>query len=49
MKKVKFGNTGLQVPAIVLGCMRLNSLEPMAAAKHIENAKIHMIGRMQNG
>lgn len=38
MKKVKFGNTGLQVPAIVLGCMRLNSLEPMAAAKHIENA-----------
>lgn len=41
MKKVKFGNTGLQVPAIVVGCMRLNSLDISAAAKHIENAVSH--------
>lgn len=38
MKKVKFGQTGLQVPAIVVGCMRLNSLDTKAAAKHIEHA-----------
>lgn len=38
MKKVKFGNTGLQVPAIAAGCMRLNSLDTSAAARHIENA-----------
>ena len=35
MKKVNFGTTGLQVPAIVVGCMRLNSLDMTAAAKHI--------------
>lgn len=38
MKKVAFGQTGLQVPAIVVGCMRLNSLDIKAAAKHIEHA-----------
>lgn len=38
MKHVKFGNTGLKVPAIVVGCMRLNSLDIQSAAKHIENA-----------
>lgn len=38
MKKVAFGQTGLQVPAIVVGCMRLNSLDTKAAAKHIEHA-----------
>ena len=41
MKKVNFGTTGLQVPAIVVGCMRLNSLGMTAAAKHIENAIAH--------
>lgn len=38
MKKVNFGTTGLQVPAVVAGCMRLNSLDVTGAAKHIENA-----------
>ena len=41
MKYVKLGQTGLQVPAIVAGCMRLNRLDEMAAAKHIENAVAH--------
>lgn len=41
MKKVNFGTTGLQVPAIVVGCMRLNSLDVTGAAKHIENAIAH--------
>lgn len=43
MKKVNFGNTGLQVPAIVVGCMRLNSLDAVSAAKHIENAVAHEV------
>lgn len=38
MKKVNFGATGIQVPAIVAGCMRLNSLDVSGAARHIENA-----------
>ena len=38
MKKVNFGTTGLQVPAIVAGCMRLNSLDVSGAARYIENA-----------
>ena len=38
MKKVNLGTTGLQVPAIVAGCMRLNSLDVSGAARHIENA-----------
>jgi hypothetical protein len=38
LKKVNFGTTGLQVPAIVLGCMRLNKLDLAGAVKHIENA-----------
>lgn len=41
MKKVNFGTTSLQVPAIVVGCMRLNSLDVAGAAKHIENAMAH--------
>ena len=43
MKKVNFGQTGLQVPAIVSGCMRLNSLDIAAAAKYIENAVAHEV------
>lgn len=38
MKKVKLGNTGLEVSAIALGCMRLNSLDTNAAARYLENA-----------
>lgn len=41
MKKVNFGTTGLQVPAIVAGCMRLNSLDVTGAAKYIENVVAH--------
>lgn len=43
MKKVNFGQTGIQVPAIVVGCMRLNSLNTAAVAKHIENAVAHEV------
>ena len=43
MKKVNFGKTGIQVPAIVVGCMRLNSLDVSAAAKHIEHAVEHEV------
>lgn len=38
MKNVTLGKTGLQVPAIVAGCMRLVELEEKAAANYIENA-----------
>ena len=41
MKKVNLGRTGLQVPAIVVGCMRLNSLDVNGAAKYIEDAVAH--------
>ena len=41
MKKVNLGRTGLQVPAIVVGCMRLNSLDVNGAAKYIEDAVVH--------
>lgn len=41
MKKVFLGNTGLQVPAIVAGCMRLDRLDVTDAAKYIENAVAH--------
>ena len=38
MKNVTLGKTGLQVPAIVAGCMRLVELEEKAAANYVENA-----------
>ena len=38
MKKVNFGTTGLQVPAIAVGCMRLTSLDETGAAKYLEHA-----------
>lgn len=41
MKKVKFGNTGIDVPAIVVGCMRMDEISLEDAAKHIENAIAH--------
>lgn len=41
MKKVKWGNTELTVPAIAAGCMRLNQLDVTGAAKHIENVMAH--------
>ena len=37
MKKVNFGTTGLQVPAIAVGCMRLTSLDVAGAAKYLEH------------
>lgn len=43
MKKVDFGQTGIQVPAIAAGCMRLNSLDVMGAAGYIENAMAHEV------
>lgn len=43
MKKVNWGNTGLTVPAIAAGCMRLLSLDVASAAKYIENAVEHEI------
>ena len=41
MKRVNLGTTGLQVPAIIVGCMRLNSLDVSGVVKHIENAVAH--------
>ncbi len=38
MKTVTLGNTGIQVSAIVSGCMRLNSLDVGEAAGYIEKA-----------
>lgn len=38
MKTVALGNTGIQVPAIVSGCMRLSSLNLDQAARYIETA-----------
>ena len=43
MKKVNFGRTGLQVPVIVAGCMRLDRLDVTEAAKYIENAVAHEV------
>ena len=43
MKKVSFGRTGLQVPAIVAGCMRLDRLDVTEAANYIENAVAHEV------
>ena len=41
MKKVNYGCTGVKVPAIVAGCMRLNRLNENEAVKYIENAISH--------
>ena len=41
MKQVNFGGTGLRVPAIAAGCMRLDRLDVAEAAKYIENAVAH--------
>ena len=41
MKMVSFGKTGVQVPAIVAGCMRLTRLDLAGATKYIENAVAH--------
>ena len=38
MKKVKFGTTNQEVPAIVAGCMRLSNLDEAKAIKYIDNA-----------
>lgn len=44
MKKVNFGNTGIKVPAIAAGCMRINRLSEAEAAKYIENAAANEAG-----
>lgn len=41
MKQVSLGRTGLQVPAMIAGCMRLDRLDAAGAAKYIENAVAH--------
>ena len=41
MKQVNWGNTGLKVPAIAAGCMRLTDLDEAGAVKHIENVMTH--------
>lgn len=38
MKKIKLGNTGMQVPAMVVGCMRMQSLEGVEAEYFIRSA-----------
>lgn len=38
MKQVKFGNTGIMVPAIIMGCMRLTELDEKGAAELIDTA-----------
>lgn len=43
MKKVNLGRTGLKVPAIAVGCMRINSIEVEEAAKLIELAVEHQV------
>ena len=42
-KQVNFGRTGLQVPAIAAGCMRLDRLDVAEAANYIENAVAHEV------
>ena len=39
MKQVSWGASGLKVPAVTLGCMRLEALSAAEAAAHIENAR----------
>lgn len=38
MKRVKLGSTGIQVPNVSLGCMRMNSLEVKDAAHVVDTA-----------
>ena len=38
MKKVSWGASGIKVPAVALGCMRLEALTPEEAAKYLEKA-----------
>lgn len=41
MKQVNWGNTGLKVPAIAAGCMRLTDLDESGAVNYIENVMAH--------
>ena len=38
MKKVSWGASGIKVPAVALGCMRLEALTPEEAARYLEKA-----------
>ncbi len=41
MKYIELGKTGLKVPAIAIGCMRINGLEKKQAEEFIQNALDH--------
>lgn len=43
MKKIRLAATSLQIPAMALGIMRMNTLEPQAAAKVLTTAVEHGI------
>lgn len=30
MKKIPLGSSGMEVPAVAVGCMRINGMEPQA-------------------
>lgn len=38
MNRIQLGNTGMQVPAVAVGCMRMNTLEPAQAATFVQTA-----------
>ena len=38
MKTIPLGKTGLQVPAVAVGCMRMSGLEPKQAAQFVQTA-----------
>ena len=38
MKTIPFGKSGLQVPAIALGCMRLTALDEQGAQRYVRTA-----------
>lgn len=38
MKYIKLGNTSMQVPAVIAGCMRINSLDVIGVEKFMETA-----------
>ncbi|MCL2446020.1 MAG: aldo/keto reductase [Oscillospiraceae bacterium] len=38
MKTIQLGNTGMQAPAVAVGCMRMSSLEPAQASTFVQTA-----------
>ena len=41
MKKIQLGKTGLRVPSIAVGCMRMNGVERKEAEAFLQNAMDH--------